>query len=183
MFILREALVAGHIGIIMCKRGSDWKCPRLAAAATWEADVKYFRTQGHIIERVETFKYPSRLLLSDNIGWLEVTRKLSKALRKWGRFSHMLVLEGSDPRTFWRFYIAVVQYVLIFGSDMCLVMSRILRAVGILRSHAAVRIYGKMPQMLRNRGWQYPPIRKALSDAVLEIIGLYFTHIHNTVLQ
>ena len=183
MFILQEALAAGHIGVIMCKRGSDWKCPRLAAAATWEADVKYFRTQGRVIERVETFKYPTRLLLSDNSGWPEVTRKLSKACWKWGGFSHILVCEGSDPQTFWRFYIAVVQYVLIFGSDMCLVMSRILRAVGILRSHAAVRIYGKMPQMLRNRGWQYPPIRKALSDAVLEIIGLYFTHIHNTVLQ
>ena len=55
MFILRKALSVGHLGIIMCKRGAEQKRPCLVATATWEADVTYFRSQGHVIERVETF--------------------------------------------------------------------------------------------------------------------------------
>ena len=138
------------------RSGAERKRPCLAAAATWKTDVTDFRAQGHVIERVESFKYPVWLLLYNNSGCPELTGKLSKSRRKWGRFSFMLVRKGADPCTFWRFYIAVVQYVLILGSETCLLMLRILRAVGILRIQAAVRIYGRMPQRLRNRGWQYP---------------------------
>ena len=40
-----------------------------------------------------------------------------------------------------------------------------------------------MPQRLRNRGWEYSLIGKALADAGLEKIGVYITCRQNTAAQ
>ena len=75
----------------------------------------------------------------------------------------------------------MVQYVLLFRSYIWVVMTRILRAVGSLHNWATLRISGRMPQQLRNRVWDYPPIWEALVGAVMEIIVVYVTHHQNTM--
>ena len=95
----------------------------------------------------------------------------------------MLVYEGTDPWTSGRFYVAVVQYELMFGSKMWVVTFRILRAMDSLHNKAARRISGRISQRLQNIGWYYPPIGEALEDVVMERIGIYITCIQETVTQ
>ena len=82
MFILREALAAGHLGTAMCLRGSEWKHRRLAAADAQEAARTEFRAWDHVLERVETFKYLGRILLSEDSDWPVVAGNLWNERRK-----------------------------------------------------------------------------------------------------
>ena len=45
---------------------------------------------------------------------------------------------------------------------------------------SACWIFVRIPQKLRNRGWDHPPIGEALEYAGLETIGIYVALRHNT---
>ena len=47
--------------------------------------------------------------------WPEVERNLWRAQIKWGRLEKIMGREGADRRTAGRFYVAVVQAMLLFG--------------------------------------------------------------------
>ena len=68
------------------------------------------------------------------------------------------------------FYVDVVHYFLIFGSESWVVTPCILRALGSLHNRVARRISGRMPRC-QNIQWEYPPIVKFLTDAGLGTIG------------
>ena len=59
---------------------------------------------------------------------------LWKAWNKSVRLSRMLLREGADPQISGRFYVAVMQYVLLFRSETWLVMPHILRYMGSLHN-------------------------------------------------
>ena len=50
-------------------------------------------------------------------GWKEVHRNINKARSIWKRLGKMLIWEGADSRVSYLFYRAVVQVVLLFGSE------------------------------------------------------------------
>ena len=93
----------------------------------------------------------------------------------------MILWEGADPRTSGRLYVALVQYLLLFGSETWVVMSHIFRAMWSLHNRGPRQISGRMPQRLENLGWDYPLIGEALEDAGLETIGIHINLRHNTV--
>ena len=65
---------------------------------------------------------------------------------------------------------AVVQSVLILGSESWVVNPNIMRLLGGLHNWVAQCTYGRMP-WLQNSLWDYPPIGEALAEAGLEKIG------------
>ena len=65
---------------------------------------------------VSLFRYLGQTLLSSKYNWLLVEWNLRRAGGKWGRLAKILGREVADRRTVGRFYVAVVQAVIIFGS-------------------------------------------------------------------
>ena len=65
---------------------------------------------------------------------------------------------------------AVVQSVLILGSDSWVVTPNIMRFLGSLHNWVAQWTSGQMP-WFRNGLWEYPPIGEALAEAGMEPIG------------
>ena len=63
------------------------------------------------------FLYFGQMLLSTDGNCLEMERNLWRAQGKWGRMVKILVRDGSYKRTAGKFYVAVVQEVLLFGSE------------------------------------------------------------------
>ena len=63
-------------------------------------------------------KYLGQTCLSSNKYWPAVEQNLRQAREKWGRLVKILVREGSDKRTSGKFYVAVLQAVNLFGSDI-----------------------------------------------------------------
>ena len=66
------------------------------------------------------------MLHFDDSYWTVIFRNRQREQGKWGRFSFLLGWEGADTRTSGRFYMEVVQCVLIFGSESWVRMPRIL---------------------------------------------------------
>ena len=67
---------------------------------------------------VTYFNYLVQMLLSFNNNWLEIEYNLQRAWGKWGRLENILVREGAGRRTTGGFYVAVVQAVLLFETNM-----------------------------------------------------------------
>ena len=63
------------------------------------------------------FRYLGQTLPSTDDNWLAVERNLRRAWGKWGRLKNILRREGEDKRTVGRFYVAVMQAVILFGSE------------------------------------------------------------------
>ena len=51
-------------------------------------------------------------------NWPEVFKNLRRAWHKWARLNRVLIREGVDARTSGHIYLAVVQLVMIYGSEM-----------------------------------------------------------------
>ena len=106
-----------------------------------------------MLDRVETFKHLSRILLYDDSYWPAVVGDLQKARQKWVSFSCSLLWKGSEPQKYRRLYVAVVQFPLMFGSEMLVVITCILKEMGSLHNWAAHRISDRITQRLQNGGW------------------------------
>ena len=84
-----------------------------------------FGAQYLVLENVYTFNYLVKIISIYDSNWPMVDQNLQRAWRKWGRFSHLVCQEGDDTRKSGIFY-AVVQSVLIFGSESWVVAPCIL---------------------------------------------------------
>ena len=96
--------------------------------------------------------------------------------------SCLLGQEGDDTRASGVFYVAVVQSILIFGSDSWVIMPCIMQALGSLYNWVIRKISGLMP-WCQNGKWEYPPIGETLMDLGLGTIGGYITCHHNSTAQ
>ena len=95
----------------------------------------------------------------------------------------MLLSEGYYANTSGIFYVAAVQYVLLFGSFTWVVTPRILKALDSLHDQSVQGIYGQVPRQQRNCIWVFHPIEEDLSGAVIGPTGDYITLQYNIVAQ
>ena len=64
---------------------------------------------------MDNLKYHCRIMSVYNSYWSSIDWDLQRERRKWGLFSCLLVQKGADTRPSRRFYMPMVQSVLIFG--------------------------------------------------------------------
>ena len=69
------------------------------------------------LSQVTSFKYLGRVLAAEGNNWAEVVRNLRYARQKWEQLTDVLIREGADAQTLGHIYLAVVQSVLIYGSE------------------------------------------------------------------
>ena len=91
-----------------------------------------FWSHEQIPEKLHTLKHFGRMLYFIDSDWTVIYRNHQRARRKRRRLSYMLVWEGNDTRNSGRLYMAVVRYVLLFGSKSQVIIPRILWTLGIL---------------------------------------------------
>ena len=80
---------------------------------------------GTPLASVSSFKYLERVMSALENNWTVVVRNLKKAQHKWAWLTWVLGKEGSDDRTLGRFYVAVFQTVLLYGSEIWVMAPRI----------------------------------------------------------
>jgi hypothetical protein len=78
---------------------------------------RQFTVHEDVLERVEVFKYLGRLLAQDNNDAQAIRQQLQKAWGVWAHVSQVLRGENVGPRIAAKFYKAVVQAVLLYGSE------------------------------------------------------------------
>ena len=118
---------------------------------------------GTPLTEVYLFWYLGQTLSSYNTDWTEVERNLWRAWGKWGSLVKILGREGEDRRTVGRFYVAVVQAVLLFGSKTWVLNPWLEKSLDGFHHHAERRMVVMVPKCQQDGTWVYPPTGAALS--------------------
>ena len=92
--------------------------------------VTAFRAYDRPLEAVSAFKYLGRLLTAIENYWLAVLSNLWKTRKSWSQLDHISCPDIMDTRKPGRFYVAIVQAILLFGLERWVVMPRIKRLLG-----------------------------------------------------
>ena len=82
-----------------------------------------------------------------------------------------------------RFYVVVVQVVLLFGSETYVLTPRLEKSIEGFHHWTAWRMAGMGPKCHWCGTWVYPPIETALAMVVLEEIGVYIACRQSMVAQ
>ena len=165
-----EAYQRGHMTSGVCREGMERIVQREAAVNSARAlEVIFTAYYGEELERVEVFKYLGRLLAMDDNDMQAVRANLKKARKCWKMFSRLLRGENMDPRVCGMFYKAVVQSVLLFGSETWVLTPSAMRCLEGFHIRSAYRMakVHKPRKEQRTGTWKYPS-----SVDVLEEVGL-----------
>ena len=95
---------------------------------------------------VSVFRYMGRMLSSTNNDWPDMERNLRRVQGKWVRLEEILGREVADKRTVRRSYVAVVQAVLLFGSETWVLTPRLEKSLDGFHHQAVWQMAGMVPK-------------------------------------
>ncbi len=121
------------------------------------------------MERVEVFGYLGRLLSQDDDDVQAVRNQLCKVRGTWARIGQVLRRENAPPRVSAEFYKAIVQSVLLYGSETWVLSPAVMARLEGYHIRTAYWIAKRhVPRRGPNLQWVYP-----CSEAVLEECGMH----------
>ena len=106
-----------HVQTKECQVGVERRKQRETAISSALALRQQFTVRGEVLERVEVFKYLGRMMAQDNDDIQAVWLQLRKARATWARVGQVLRSENVTPFVAARFYQAIVQAILLDGSE------------------------------------------------------------------
>ncbi len=140
-----------------------------------------FNVNGEKIDKVSKFKYLGRILEETDDDDHAANRQLTRARARWGRIAKILTIDGASPRVMGYFYKAIIQTVLLYGSES---WTLTVRMIGRLRSfhHRVARyITGRHIKELEDGTYFCPSMKEVLKAAGMETIEVYMDRRRNTV--
>ena len=144
-------------------------------------DVKFY-AYGQELERVDLFKYLGKLMSNDDKDIQAIRNNLKKARRTWARISRVCRSENVPPKTAASFYTAVIQSVLLFGSEAwCLSETTLkeLRGFHITAAYRMAKVH--KPRKDEDGVWTYPSSKDVLEEVGLLTIDEYIERRRNKV--
>jgi len=134
--------------------------------ACQEARTAVFSAEGQELENVAEFRCLGRQTTEQDSDLPALRRNLQRARQKWAQLSNLLVRDGATHRVSGCFYKAVVQAVLLHGSETWVWTKSMLLCLRGFHHKVARRMTGRSACRY-NGGWVHPPIGEALEAAGL----------------
>jgi exonuclease III len=157
-----------------CQAGAERKRKRLQDIANIEAHNTSFTVGDSELEAVDSFRYLGRPLVADSSDWLAVTYNIKKARCRWAQVSRVLTKQQINPRIAGFFYKAVVQSVLLYGSETWSLYRQSINALEGFHNQVARKISRQTIRPDPNSGeWIYPPAETARTTSGLFTIQHY----------
>ena len=100
----------------MCQLGVERRTQRDSAITSALALRQLFYVEGEVLEKVESFRYLRRIPIQDDEDVRAVQNKIKKAWGIWVQVGQVLQTDNTPPNVSTKFYKAVVQSVLLYGS-------------------------------------------------------------------
>ena len=172
MQVAPNNLARGHRFSELCDMLAQERAQARVIRVCQEAQTTVFSALGEELEMVRDFRYLGRPLSELDSDMPAFRHNLRKARQKWGMLSRLLVREGATPLVSGKFYKAVVQAVLLYGSETWVWTESMRLAFQGFHHRVARRLTG-MTARLQNGVWVYPPIEEALEAAGLRTIDVY----------
>ena len=167
-----------------CSIGVEQKQQREAAVTSALALRQQFLVHGDVLEQVEVFKYLGRLLAQDDDDIQAIRAQLRKARATWARVGQVLRSKNASPRVAAKFYKAVVQAVLLYGSETWVLSSTALARLEGFHIRATYRMAQKN-KPCRGPGyrWVYPKSEDVLEECGLKPIAEYINVRQQTIAE
>ncbi len=105
-----------HIHTQVCLLGAEQRTQQDLAVIAALALRKLFHVEGEVFEKVDFFRYLGRILAQDDDDMWAVRQQIKKARGIWARVGQVLTVDNSLPKVSAKFYKAVLQSVLLYGS-------------------------------------------------------------------
>ena len=134
-------------------------------------------------ENVMTFRNMGRPLEQTGDDWTAVRRKIMRARLVWGILGTLLRREGVDPRVTAMFYRAVVQAVLLYGSETLVLSAAMERKVEGAHTGFLQQITGKRARRLGDGTWKTPGAEGVREAAATQSDMTYIGRRQATVAQ
>ena len=150
-----------------------------------KAKSKNFMVNDKEIDKVNEFKYLGRWVNDKNNDWLAIKNNMNKAKQRWSHVRKILVRDNANRKTMAYFYKAVVQSVLLYGSETWVPSSIMMRKLNAFHNKIARNIMNRniQPDPNDESNWIYPDMKEVLKDAGLFTIEEYIERRRKTVLN
>jgi hypothetical protein len=171
-----------HIWTQECQTGVERKLQRELAVRLALALRRQFSIHGDVLERIEVFNYLGRLLAQDDDDAQAIRQQLQKAQGVWARVGQVLRGENTAPRIAAKFYKAVVQAVLLYGSETWNLTNSALARLEGFHVCAAYKMARKhRPKRGANGVWVYPTMADILEECGMATIAAYIQSRRQTI--
>jgi hypothetical protein len=172
----------GHQATKECQVGVERRQQREAAVTSALALRQQFSVHGEALERVEVYKYLGRLLAQDDDDIQAIRAQLRKARATWARVGQVLRAENVPPRVAAKFYKAVVQAVLLYGSETWVLSTAALASLEGFHIRAAYRMAVRhKPRRGPGNRWIYPKSKDVLEECGMSTLEEYITVRRQTI--
>jgi hypothetical protein len=163
-----------HIHTQVCLLGAERRTQQDLAVLVALALRKLFHVEGEVLEKVDLFRYLGRVLAQDYDDVRAVRQQIKKACGIWARVGQVLTVDNTPPKVSAKFYKAVVQSVLLYGSKTWNLTTTSLAWLEGFHICAAYRMAEKhKPKKGPNHGWVYPRSSDVLQECSMATISHY----------
>jgi hypothetical protein len=171
-----------HINTKECQAGMERRHQLDMAIRLALALCQQFTIQDQVLERVDVFKYLGRLLSQDNNDVQAVRAQLCKARSTWVQVGNVLQAQNAAPRVSAMFYKAVIQSVLLYGSETWVLSKTVMARLEGFHIQAAYKM-AKTHVPCRGPDWQwtYPKSEDVLEECGMYTIEEYIVKQRNTI--
>jgi hypothetical protein len=97
--------------------GAERRPQRETAVTAALTLCQQFRIHGDVLKQVEVYKYLGRMMAQDDDDAQAIRAQLRKARATWAWVGKVLRGENTPPTIAAKFYLAVVQAILLYGSE------------------------------------------------------------------
>ena len=138
---------------------------------------------GEKIKRVSKFKYLGRVVSEDDDDSPAIETNLKKARMRWAMFKRLLTRENASRRVMGHFYKAIVQSVLLYGSETWVISTANMRKLSSFH-HGCARFISHRHIKPDDEGtWTYPSNESVLEDAGFFPMETYIQRRRDTVFK
>jgi hypothetical protein len=163
-----------HIHSQVCQLGVERRTQRDSAITSALALRQLFYVEGEVLEKVESFRYLRRIPIQDDEDVRAVQNKIKKAWGIWVQVGQLLQTDNTPPNVSTKFYKAVVQSVLLYGSKTWnLTTTALVRLEGFCIRATFLMAKKHKPRRGSNHVWVYPSTGDLLKECGMHSIAHY----------
>jgi hypothetical protein len=167
-----------HIGTMLCQELGRQNERFRQQLAHQKARSFIFRVKDQPIESVDEFRYLGRIIMSTDKDEPALKRNLTRARQQWAKIRRILCRDGARPRVSAMFYKAVVQTVLLYGSETWCISGAMMSVLNVFHNRVArciTRRHICRDPLTDGTTWLYPSSTKTLQEAGLYPITTYLS--------
>ena len=148
--------IAKHQKTKICKKGQERRKHEKLQDLQAEAGDQKFYVYGQELERVKEFKYLGRIIREDDDDTQTILEQIKKARGKWNSIAKILKREGANAQTMAKFYMTVIQAVLLYGADSWTITKRNWKRLEAFHHRAVRYMTGQHIKKKGDGSWEYP---------------------------